>query len=168
VELADRPALRTGIENALRTLMALVALDPKSRAAGARVESLERDGLRLLAYRQAGLSLVAHAGDGLLVLASDEARLIDFVRAPTPATPLVPPEVASADQFVWIDPAALRAWLSRHRDAILDRDPAAELDQLVALLDLFESAHATNHFDSAAGLFRQRFGLTWKPTPGAR
>lgn len=177
VELRGPSEVHERLANLVRTTLALVALDSKRTPAG-RLETLERDGLSLLRYRQAGLTLVAHVGPGLLVLGSEEERVVDFARggvAADGASSGAPWQVgtyADADHLVWLDHEPLRAWIEAHRGELIarirgesERDPGdaeAELDQSLQWLGLFDATHFVNEFREGGRIWAQTLGLDWK------
>ncbi|GIW88969.1 MAG: hypothetical protein KatS3mg108_3293 [Isosphaeraceae bacterium] len=167
VEFADSPLLRSRIETATRTVMALAALDPQQRAAGSRLQILEHDGHTLLVYRQTGLTLAVHVGPGLFAASTDPARLLALLKSDPGAVPgrpawLVPDR---ADQFLQIQGDALHRWIDAHRRSLADRlsrdrqissDQAArQLDDLLDSLAGLDTLTLTNQLDPADGSLRQ-------------
>jgi hypothetical protein len=173
IELADRPALRAGLRNAIRAVMALAALDPQRRALGATVESSQLGGQPLLIYRQPGVTLAAAVGDDLLAISNNPARLAAIIEPPPPATGAdLETSMAGADQFARVDADALRSWITARRAALASEmagtrrisidEAARNLDDAIALLGLLDFAYLTNRIDTADGAIRQRAGLVWK------
>lgn len=173
IELADRPALRAGLQNALKAVMALAALDPQRRALGATVESTQVGGQPLLIYRQPGVAVAAAVGEDLLAISNDPARLAAFLQPPPPA-PAADLDIplAGADQFARVDADALRAWITSRRAALASEmagkrrisidEAARDLDDAITLLGLLDFAYVTNRIDADDDALRQRAGLVWK------
>ncbi len=162
------------LENGLRTLMVLWALDPKNDAAGARVQSQERDGVSVttLSGEKTPFAFAVHSD--VLVLGTTAAAVAAYRRGSDDEEPsrvgsvrdLFFPE---ATTFAVADLGALRRFAEAHREALTRRiaanqggnaaDAGRDLDQALALMSLFRIGYLTNRIAPDFAHAHQTLGL---------
>jgi hypothetical protein len=176
VELADEPGVSEALGNALRTVLALAALDPKRAGAELRVESQERDGVRLTALVSKGKVLLAYRVEpGLLALGNSSEAVRSFVRGPSADRKDSAFEAVRdryfprARTFLYADLEAIGRLAAAQRDTLAGRLAAErkvsedsarrDLDQVLALVRLFRAGYLTRTVDEGFRSVHHTLGL---------
>jgi hypothetical protein len=179
--LADRPGVAEALDNAIRTVLALSALDPKRDPAGSlRVESRTIDGVRVTSL-VGGKSTVSYAlGSGALVLgtspdlvaaqaagkrASSDAQF-ERIRAEW---------FAHAATFAYADLERLRRFADVHRVALVhhiaskrgrpEAEARGDLEHALALLGCFRAVYLTHSVEAGLSWSHQTFGIISRAKP---
>ena len=164
VELRDEPGDRSvaaAIDNALRTLLCLYALDPKHGATAVRVESRQAGPLRVTALGGPNAPFAYGLGPDCLVLGTSADAVARFGTSEPDArlAPIRASYFPGARAFAAVDVARLVRSARAHRDALARRFAARDLDQALALLELFDSAFVALAVDPGLTSVHQTFGL---------
>jgi hypothetical protein len=183
VALADEPGVSEALGNALRTVLALAALDPKRAGAEWKVESQERDGVRLTALLSKGKVLLAYRVEpGLLAVGNSSEAVRALVRGPGDDRPDSAFEAIraryfpDARTFLYADLEAIGRLADAHRDALARRLAAErgapeesarqDLDQVLALLGLFRAGYLTRTVDGGFRTVHHTLGLIVRDPAG--
>ncbi|MBX6312440.1 MAG: hypothetical protein IRY99_05895 [Isosphaeraceae bacterium] len=176
ITLEGGPEVAAAIDNALRTLLAFIALDPKRSQDTSRVEMAMTQGVRVTTLP--GLPFAFAIDRGLLVLGQSPEAIASYLRPDPPAglgdrferfrTAYFP----RAESFAYIDLERFYAWASAHREELarwLAIRPGAsggpsrrDLEDVLALLALFRGAFATSTLEPDGTAARRTVGLIAK------
>ncbi len=175
VQLAGGPIVAEALDNALRTVLTLVVLDPKRAEAGLRVESLEQKGVKVTALVGARRLLAYSVGPDLLVLGTSAEAVSAFATAsPVPLAETRFGQFRAAyfpeaETFLYADLRAIHDLADLHREdlarrfAANRREPAEaarrDIDQVLALMGLFQTGFATRTVDAGFNSVHQTLGL---------
>jgi hypothetical protein len=178
--LGGDEGVSAAIDNALRTFLALYALDPKHDAGQLRVEARAEGAARLTTLANGDRVRLAYAVDrDLLVLGTTvEAVAATLMGAGRPGTGPGPRSrfervratyFPDAETFAFADLPALVAVAEARRDRLAQRlaarhgrplaDMRRDLDQALALLRLFQAAYATSAISGDAASIHYTIGL---------
>ncbi|MDX2035382.1 MAG: hypothetical protein SFX72_01925 [Isosphaeraceae bacterium] len=169
----DDQRLSRALENAARTLLAVAALDPKNRALGLEVETVDVGGKRIVRFAGNSPVVVALTSRTLIVSTSTEAvvRLAEpssKSSVPPDFTPLRDRYFPKAQAFVVADLARFAEFARSHRQAISRQfSRPQEFDQAIALLDLFPTALAAVTVDPELASIHWVAGLVAARSGGA-
>jgi hypothetical protein len=178
--VAARVRVAAAFDNALRTLLAVLALDEKRAGGRSRIVKREVAGVTIstldppipFAYT------VDHAGHRLVLGTSAEAveRYIlagSDLQAAARFRQLQAAAFADAQSFLCLDLAAAEAMLRKHRDqftkeiAARDKrsieDVSGDLDQFLALAHLFDAAFLTLRVDGTSAAIHETLGVLIRP-----
>jgi hypothetical protein len=173
LELANSPEVARALENALRSVLALVSLDPK-RPPGSQVETLEVQGCKITRLVTGPSSFVFHVSPAWMILGNDEDLVADLASGkarsggPAPLMQIRQKRFPLAQHFLVLDFVALADWIERHREPILrhlasqrqtEEDPGGDLDQALHLLQLFRAGYVTARVTDDGRIVHQSFGL---------
>lgn len=164
VELRDEPgepSVAAAIDNALRTLLCLYALDPKHGATAVRVESRQAGPLRVTALGGPDGPFAYGVGPDCLVVGTSADAVARFGTGEPDArlAPIKASYFPDARAYAAVDVARLVRSARAHREALARRFAARDLDQALALLDLFDAAFVALAVDPALTSVHQTFGL---------
>ncbi len=184
LELSGGSGVSQAIENGLRTILALAALDPKRAEAGVRVESVESDGLKLTVLRGSKVLLAYYIEPGLLALGTSARAVSDFARGrPADASPSAFDRIKNryfpgSQTFVYADLEALTQLAETYREPLArkfttDRggDLAStrrDLDQVLALARLFQAGYMTRSVDPGFRSVHHIIGLVARDRASGR
>ena len=177
----DKPVdVAAALDNALNTLLAVVALDEKHGQGKARISSREVAGLTVktldptvpfaFAVDRQGHKLVVGTSSAAVerYLASSRDTKADarFRQVRSRAFP-------QAHSFLYLDMAAVQRMMAQHRDALAEtiasrdhrvrEEVARDLDQVLALTQLFDAAFLSNRVDGDQSTLFQSLGLSCRP-----
>jgi hypothetical protein len=174
VELRDEMGQRgvaAAIDNALRTLLALYSLDPKRQAVQLRIESRQAGPIRVTSLGGPGVPFAYGVGPDCLVVGTSADAVARFGTA-EPDTHLAPFKARyfpDARAYAALDIARLSAAARTHRLSLAKKfassrgvspeAAARDLDQAIALLDLFEGAFFAVAVDPELTSVHQTVGL---------
>ncbi len=175
IQVSDS-GVAVALDNALRTLLALYALDEKHGLAQHRVAVREIEGTKVTALDASSTPFAYAVDRGRLVIgatpesvarsfsAAADSRLERFRKAHFPG----------AESFACADLVALHAFADIHRTALVKKLAAdhhrseeaegRDLDQVLALMDLFEGAYLTSALAPDATAVHRALGLVAKST----
>jgi hypothetical protein len=175
VGLADDSGVSAALDNALQTLLALAALDPKRAEPGARVESRDVGGVRVTTLAGGRVPFAYALDRGALVLGSSPEAVAGFFAsgpggsADSRFRKLRAAYFPEAETFLFADLDGLRRWADAHRADLARRlaadrhapadDARRDLDQVLALMGLFRGAYATSAIDKGFASAHRTFGL---------
>jgi hypothetical protein len=181
VEVRGGRAVSAAVENALRTLLALVALDPKRTGRASQLTSWEAEGARLTRLNGTPPAILA-VGNGLIVVGTSERLVAEFASdkpaGPDPRFKNFRTEFfPKAETFAYLDLPEVCRVLDAHRADLAHRLAAKrngdeegarrDLDTALSLLGLFRGAYATIDVDSKFTSTRRTFALIARE-PGAK
>jgi hypothetical protein len=156
---AGDPGVAAALGNALRTILALYALDPSRKDLPLRVESREMGGVRVTTLAGAQTPLAFAVARGVLVLGTSAEAVAGWFAGPGPGGSPDFREFRAAffpraTTFAFADLRAIARAADAHRPELArdlarrrgDPEEAArrDLDGALALLKLFRAAFATN------------------------
>jgi hypothetical protein len=174
VELRDEPGERgvaSALDNALRTLLCLYALDPKHGATAVRVESRQAGPLRVTALGGPNAPFAYGIGPDFLVVGTSADAVARFGTAEPDArlAPIKASFFPDARAYAAVDVTRLTRWARARREPLSRRLAAArgvtpeaaarDLDGALALLGLFDAAFAAVAVDPGFEAVHQTFGL---------
>ena len=172
-------------DNALRTLLAVLALDEKRAQGRSRIVNREVSGMTIstldppipfaYAVDREGHRLIlgtsAAAVERYILAGSDPQATARFRQLQAAA-------FADAQSFLCLDLAAAEAMLRKHRDqftkmiAARDKrsieDVSGDLDQFLALAHLFDAAFLTVRVNRASAAIHETLGVLTRPDRGER
>jgi uncharacterized protein DUF3352 len=171
------------IDNALRSLLAAHALDPKHKTGQARVETSEERGVRYTTLGMPNPPFVYAADHDRLIVGNSAHAVIDFATSPS-ATSTAPRSrferfraeyFPDADSFAFADLPRIYDLLDAHRPAVARRlaarhkqpeaDARRDLDQALALIRLFEGAYVTSAIAPDFSHVHHTLSLVARPSP---
>ncbi len=176
-----RATVAAACDNALRTLLAVLALDEKRSQGRSRIIKREVSGATIstldppipfaYALDRSGHRLIlgtsAEAVERYILAGSDPQAAARFRQLQAAA-------FADAQSFLCLDLAAAEATLRKHRDqftkmiAARDKrsveDVSGDLDQFLALAHLFDAAFLTVRVDRTSATIHQTFGVLARPS----
>ncbi len=177
VELRDEPGERgvaAALDNALRTLLCLYALDPKHQATAVRVESRQAGPLRVTVLGGPNAPFAYGLGPDCLVLGTSADAVARFGTS-EPDARLAPIKAAyfpDARAYAAVDIGLLARSARAHREPLARRLAAArgvapdaaarDLDGALALLDPFDAAFLALAVDPGMAWVHQTVGLIGK------
>jgi hypothetical protein len=171
-----RAPVTAAVDNALRTLFALLTLDEKRAHGRSRIVTREVSGVTVtsleppiplaFAVDRSGHRLIlgtsADAVARYLQASADPAAGARFRRLRSNAFP-------DAHSFLYLDLAAFRAMAERHRDRLTKviatrenrslNEVSRDLDQVIASAHLFDAALLTSRIDPASATIHHTFEL---------
>jgi len=169
-------SIPSAVDNALSTLLAVVALDEKHGKGRARVVSREAFGLTIKSLDPAlpFAFAVDHRNPRLIV--GDSPETIERIAGQGPGGPDAPGirriqslAFPNAQSFACLDLAAVRSYFMSHRDSIVelisrrenrDRDQVArDLEDVAALAKLFEGVYWSCRVDRPSSTALHQIGL---------
>jgi hypothetical protein len=174
VELRDdggEHGVAAALDNALRTLLCLYALDPRHNAAALRVESRRAGPLRVVSLGGSNAPFAYGLGPNYLVVGTSADAVARFGTAPadTRLAPFKARYFPNARAYAAVDVARLARAAQSHREPLAQRVATArgvtpeaaarDLDAALALLDLFDAAFAALAVDPNLTSVHQTFGL---------
>lgn len=174
VELRDEPGERNvaaALDNALRTLLCLYALDPKHGASALKVESRQAGPLRITALGGPNAPFAFGVGPDCLVVGTSADAVARFGTS-EPDARLAPIKAAyfpEARAYAAVDVARLARSARAHREPLSRRLAAArgvtpeaaarDLDAALALVDPFDAAFLALAVDPGMAWVHQTIGL---------
>ena len=168
-----QPALGAAIENGIRTMLALTALDAKhsKTAPGPRLVTREVGGARVTSLEGGSRPFAYVVGAGFLALGTSAEAVSAFAGEPS-EVPAVVSRLRSAyfpeaETYAVADVAALTKLAELNREALIsrfagDRGEAAarrDLDAVLAVMGLFRSAYASGTVSADSTSAHRRLGL---------
>ncbi len=177
VELRDEPGERgvvAALDNALRTLLCLYALDPKHGATAVRIESRQAGPLRVTALGGPNAPFAYGLGPDCLVLGTSADAVARFGTSEPDArlAPIKASYFPDARAYAAVDVARLVRSARAHREPLSRRFAAArgvapeaaarDLDGALALLDPFGTAFFALAVDPGLTSVHQTVGLIGK------
>ena len=177
---AARVRVAAAFDNALRTLLAVLALDEKRAQGRSRIVKREVSGVTIstldppipfaYAVDRSGHRLIlgtsAEAVERYILAGSDPQAAARFRQLQAAA-------FADAQSFLCLDLAAAESMLRKHRDqftkmiAARDKrsieDVSGDLDQFLALAHLFDAAFLTVRVDRASATIHETLGVLTRP-----
>ena len=173
VNLGDANGLTASVENALRTTLALYALDARHGQGQLRVESRETAGRNVTRLRPTSPFTFAIDGDRLVLGSSSAAvvRALDGTHIATAGTleKLRAARFPKSGTFASVDLQQLHEFVLSHRGPIVERlaarqqrpvaDMDRDLDQALALIALFRQAYLTSAVEPDATAVHRSLGL---------
>lgn len=178
----DRPSLGAAVDNALRTLLALAALEGKAGSPG-RVASRDVHGVRVTSLVGGSRSVSYAVGPGFVAVGTSAEAVGAFAGEPPAGgnatlDHLRETYFPDAETYAWADLTALRRLASERREALArrladDRGgdlPAAhrDLDAALDLLSFFRAAFVVSRMEPDASAAHRTIGLivnSARPTP---
>jgi hypothetical protein len=170
VEVGETPHVGLALENGLRTLLALHALDDKTGGPGAALRLREVSGVRIWALDRASPFAFALANGRLVLGRSPEAVERAFAGGTNPSlTALRAAHFPAVNSFACADLTALKQVAEAHRAALVARlasrnhrpeeTEARDLDHALALIGLFRAAYVTSTMAPDASSVHRTAGL---------
>jgi hypothetical protein len=175
IGLGNASGLTAALENALRTYLAVYALDPNHGNGQLRLESQEAGGRRITALRPTTPLAFAIDGDRLILGPTVDAVARAITAAATPddgptaLERLRASRFPIADSYACVDLVRLRQYLLATREPLVARlaarqakavaDAQRDFDQAVALMALFGQAYATSTVEPDATAVHRSAGL---------
>jgi hypothetical protein len=162
------------IENALRTLLAVHALDERHGDGRLRLESTGAAGAQVSALSSSSPFAFSVTSDRVVIGTSTSAVARTLAAQSLPAAEtrldsLRASHFPGVESFACIDLRALHAFASEHRAALVRRlavrhgrsetDAARELDQALPLIDLFDAAFVTSTIDPDFARIHRTLGV---------
>jgi hypothetical protein len=167
--------LAPALDNGLKTLLSMVALDAKRGDGQEHLETTEIQGVSVTSLSGAKSPFAYAIVDGRwlvlgttrdavasLIAARDRGETTEFARVRAADFP-------GADTFAFVDVKAVTSWAEAHRSAITTKLAEGrsgslalaehDLDQAIALARLFRSAFVANHVEPDYSIARQVFGV---------
>jgi hypothetical protein len=182
ISLGNATGVTDAVENALRTLLAFYALDPRHGQGQLQVESREVEGRKVTALSPTSPFTFAIDRDRL-ILGSSAAAVVRFLSRSTIATEspverLRAGRFPGAESFAYVDFVQLHRYILDHRGPIVERQAARQhrtvgeeerdLDQTAALMALFQQGYITGAIEPDATAVHRSIGLiARKPAPAA-
>ncbi|MCA1685597.1 MAG: hypothetical protein LC745_06345, partial [Planctomycetia bacterium] len=178
---AEGPKVAPALVNGLKTLLALYALDEKHEGGRLRVESRPAAGTRIYTLNEATPFAFA-VRDGRLVLGTTASAVAGALSAQ--ADPhadarferLRAAHFPGAESFACLDLRAIHEFADHQRPALTRRiaaehhrtpqAAARDLDEILALLDLFEAAFLTSSIDPEFRHVHRTLGLVGRSPAG--
>jgi hypothetical protein len=184
IELSGGRVVSGAIENGLRTLLALAALDPKRAATGAKVETVEDEGVRLTVLRGPATLLAYYVEPGLLAVGNSAESVAALAKGGATRSgdsafeSLRSRHFPAAKTFLFADLEAIHRLADSRRD-LLARKLAAEqgesvestrrdLDQVLSLARLFRAAYITREVEPDFSSVHHTIGLIERESPPVR
>jgi hypothetical protein len=182
ISLGNATGVTDAVENALRTLLAFHALDPRHGQGQLQVESREVEGRKVTALSPTSPFTFAIDRDRL-ILGSSAAAVVRSLSRSTIATEspverLRAGRFPGAESFAYVDFVQLHRYILDHRGPIVERQAARQhrrvgeverdLDQTAALMALFQQGYITSAIEPDATAVHRSIGLiARKPAPAA-
>lgn len=189
-EDAASKGVAAALDNALRTMLAVYALDPKQKDASLRIEAQESLGVRLTVLRGTRPFFAYAVDRGLFVFGNSVDAVAGYCAGATKAgagsrfARFRAEYFPERDTFAFVDLPQLYDVASARREALgrllaaregrPEADARHDLDQVLALVHLFEGAFATSAIDPNFTSVHRTLGLiardpipqpTSSPTP---
>jgi hypothetical protein len=171
----EREGVGPALDNALRTFLALYALDPKQRENSLRVETHAEAGVRVTTVVGAGRHFAYAIDRGLLVLGTSPRAVAGYLAGGGRSGSAAPFErlraafFPKAESFVFADLPAIYRFADPRRDALAHRAATQEkqpedearrgLDEALGLIKLFEGAFVTSAVEPDFSAVHRTIGL---------
>jgi hypothetical protein len=172
--LGDDSAVPAALDNALRTLFALTALDPKRAGKPLAIASRTLGAVRVTTLAGGVVPLSYAVERGMLVLGTSAEAVASYCAAdpdgPGPArlARLRAAYFPEAESFAFVDLEGFGRWADAHRPQLARRlgAGARDLDPVLALLGLFRAGFATSTLAPDFSSTHRTLGLIARePTP---
>jgi hypothetical protein len=163
------------VDNTLRTFLALTAIDPKKPAAGQRVLTTNVGGATVTALESGATPYAYAVHDGRVVLGTSRDAVARALAAQADSDAgarfrqVRDRYCPGIESFACVDLRATHAFVDAHRPAFARRsaerqhrpvdEAARDLDQALALIDLFDSAYLTSTIDPTFSSVHRTLGL---------
>jgi hypothetical protein len=173
------------IDNALRTLMAIYAADPKRKSMRLRVESRDERGVRLTTLAGSRPVFAYAIEHGMIVLGTSTEAIVGYLAGQAQAggdsrfARFRAAYFPEAQSFAFADLPRLHEAADSHRDGLARRVAAKhnrpeiearhDLDQVLDLIHLFKGAFVTSSIDASFTSVHRAIGLLARdPAPPTR
>lgn len=171
VEIRKPDDARPALENALRTVFNLLALDDKKTPDEVRLQKFERGGDRIVSLGTTPKSVAFAVTSELLAIGNDPERIAEFIAARTPASapsPFVaslPEKVAKAGGFAVVNLDLVLRRVAGRRDKVAGdlNLSVSDLDGLLAAGRLFRLGYFTTTVSQDSASVRRSLGMIGKP-----
>ena len=172
------------VDNALRTFLALASLDPKRPASGHRIETSNIGDAAVTGLGGEASPFLYAVHDGRVVVGATRdavARALAALADPDAGTRFRQVRdryCPGAQSFACVDLAALHAFADAHRAGLARRsaerqhrpldDATRDLDQALALIDLFDAAYLSSTIEPSFTRAHRTLGLVARQPPGQK
>ncbi len=158
------PSIAKALDNAIRTVISLYALDAKRPAARFRLVSSQQGKTRITSFVEPGIPFAYALGPDFLALGTSADAVSRFGNeGTTPDARLAPFRAAhfpDAQAFAAIDLTRLVRIATDHRDKLVERSgKPRDVDRAIALLNLFKGAFLAVRVDPELKYLHQSVGL---------
>ncbi len=165
------PQVAASVRNALRTMLAVIALDNSRRGAQLHLNTTQVDGQEVTTFGNARVYLAYSVLPDQLVVSNNPGAAVRYIKSP-PTDWLDSAgagKLSVAGSLAYVDLAALAELATRHRDGLAKRSAQRrggsiesagdDLDQAIALARLFRCVFFTTTAAPDASTVSRTFGL---------